>query len=303
MQENYLAKWLNNELSEEELAAFKQSEEYASYQKIVEASSTLTSPSFDMDRALADIKKKQGVREPKVVKLHPARYIMRIAAAVTVLIAATIFYISTLDESYTTEYAQRTEIVLPDASEVILNAGSELSFSERKWDKERKLSLEGEAFFKVAKGEKFTVNTPMGTVSVLGTQFNVESRGDFFEVTCYEGLVSVNFQNEEKKLAAGASFLVIDGKITDVQTATATEPSWVNNESTFKSIPFSYVLQEFERQYNVEVVTEDVDLNQLFTGTFSNTNINLALQSISTPSQIKFTLEGNKVLFYADTTP
>jgi hypothetical protein len=77
----------------------------------------------------------------------------------------------------------------------------------------------------------------------------------------------------------------------------------MNNESTFKSIPLNYVLDEFERQYNIEVKTQNVNLEQLFTGSFSNTNINLALQSISTPSQIKFKLEGNNVLFYAENAP
>jgi ferric-dicitrate binding protein FerR (iron transport regulator) len=302
MQENYLAKWLNNELSEEELKTFMQTEEYASYQKIVKASESLTPPSFDMEQALADIRDRQN-RETKVVKLRPTHTLMRIAAAVTVLIAAAIFYVSTLDESFSAEYAERTEVVLPDASEVILNAGSELAYSERKWDKERKLSLKGEAFFKVAKGEKFTVNTSLGSVSVLGTQFNVKSRDGFFEVTCYEGLVSVDFQGTQKKLPAGTAFLVIDGEPKDTPTPVTTAPSWINNESSFRSIPLSFVLKEFERQYDVEVETRNVDLSQLFTGTFSNTNMNLALQSISTPSQIYYTLEGNKVLFYADIAP
>ena len=303
MQENYLAKWLNNELSEEELASFKRSEEYASYQKIVRASDALEAPAFDMEKALADFKDRQLNKETKVIKMRPAQYLMRIAAAVTVLFAATYFYIASLNETFSTEYAQRTEIVLPDASEVLLNAESELSYSERKWDSERTLSLEGEAFFKVAKGKKFTVNTDLGTVSVLGTQFNVESRKGFFEVTCYEGLVSVNYQGKEEKLPAGTSFLVVNNNVVLTEAPLSSEPSWVNNESSFKSIPLSYVLNEFQRQFNVKVETKNVDLTQLFTGTFSNTNINLALQSISTPSQISYTLEKNKVLFYAENAP
>ncbi len=302
MQENYLAKWLNNELSDEELAAFRQSKEFASYEKIARASEALSPPSFDMDRALADLRERKG-SEVRVVRMRPRRYLMQIAAAVTVLIAATVFYISTLDETFSAAYAQRTEVVLPDASEVILNAGSELSYSERNWEKERKLTLEGEAFFKVAKGEKFTVKTDVGSVSVLGTQFNVKSRDGYFEVTCYEGLVSVDHKGRQKKLPAGASFLVINGEVIDVQAPMTTEPSWVNNESSFRSIPLSFVLKEFERQFNVRVETQNVDLSELFTGSFSNTNMNLALQSISTPSQISFTLEGNKVLFYGDKTP
>ncbi len=303
MQENYLAKWLNNELSEEELASFKQSKEYASYQKIVHASDALEAPTFDMEKALVDFKERQLNKETKVIKMRPAQYLLRIAAAVTVLFVATYFYIASLNETFSTEYAQRTEIVLPDASEVLLNAESELSYSERKWDTERKLSLDGEAFFKVAKGKKFTVTTDLGTVSVLGTQFNVESRKGFFEVTCYEGLVSVTFQGKEEKLPAGTSFLVVNERIVAVEAPNTSVPSWVNNESSFKSIPLTYVLNEFQRQYNVKVETKNVDLTQLFTGTFSNTNINLALQSISTPSQISYTLEKNKVLFYAENAP
>ncbi len=303
MQENYLAKWLNNDLTEEELASFTQSEEYASYQKIVRAAEALEAPHFNMENALDDFKARQLKKETKVIKMRPVQYLMRIAAAVTVLFAATYFYIASLDETFSTEYAERSEIVLPDASEVLLNAESELSYSERNWDTERKLSLHGEAFFKVAKGKKFTVATDLGTVSVLGTQFNVESRKGFFEVSCYEGLVSVTFEGKEQKLPAGTSFLMINDRIVPVEAQKASEPSWVNNESSFRSIPLTYVLNEFQRQYNVKVETKNVDLTQLFTGSFSNTNINLALQSISTPSQIKYTLEKNKVLFYAENAP
>ncbi len=303
MQENYLAKWLTNELSEEELAEFKRSEAYASYKKIAETAGSLEGPSFDMERALHDIKNSRTAQGPKVIRLHPAKYIMRIAAAVTVLFAASYFYIASLDETVSAAYAEHTEVVLPDASEVLLNAGSELSYSEKNWDKERTLSLEGEAFFKVAKGKKFTVITEDGSVSVLGTQFNVESRKGFFEVTCYEGLVSVNFQGTDRKLPAGTSFIVLNGTIMPSETPATSTPSWVNNESAFKSMPLSYVFDEFQRQFNVKVETNNIDLQQLFTGTFSNTNINLALQSISAPSQIKYTLEKNKVLFYAENAP
>ena len=72
------------------------------------------------------------------------------------------------------------------------------------------------------------------------------------------------------------------------------------DESSFKSIPLRFVLAELERQYNLEISTENIDLNQSFTGSFSNTNLNLALQSISTPYQIAYTKQGDKVLFYVE---
>jgi len=305
MQENYLAKWLNNELTEAELAAFKKTAEYASYQRILKASSTLEAPDFNVEKALMDFNfnNKKEYRDVKVIRLNPMKKIMRVAAAIAVIFAVSYFYINSLNETISTQYAERNEITLPDASEIVLNADSEISYSKQKWDKERNVSLEGEAFFKVAKGKKFTVSTEDGTIAVLGTQFNVENRKGFFEVTCFEGLVSVTFNGKETKLPAGTSFLAINGEVLQVEAPNTAAPSWMNNESSFKSIPLAYVLDEFQRQYNIKVETQNIDLKQLFTGTFSNTNINLALQSIGTPSQIKFKLEGNKVLFYAKDAP
>ncbi|MEL6918362.1 MAG: FecR family protein [Bacteroidota bacterium] len=303
MQENYLAKWLNNELSEEELSAFKKTEEYTAYQKILEVSNTMEAPEFDVEKALNDVTKRSFDKETKVVALRPIQKIMRVAAAIAIIFAVSYFYLNSLDEHITAQYAQREEVTLPDHSEIILNAGSEISYSERNWAKERNVSLEGEAFFKVAKGKKFTVSTEDGVVTVLGTQFNVENRKGFFEVTCFEGLVSVTFNTTTVKLPAGTSFMAINGKIIEADIPNTAEPTWMNNESTFKSIPLTFVLNEFQRQYNVKVATKNIDIDQLFTGSFSNTNMDLALRSISAPSQIKFKLEGNKVLFYAENAP
>jgi ferric-dicitrate binding protein FerR (iron transport regulator) len=303
MQENYLAKWLNNELTEEELAVFKKSDEYASYQRILEASKIMEGPGFDVEEALQAMKNKRILHEPKVVQLKPFRRFLKVAAAVTIIMVGSYFYLNTLTEKYTTQFAENKEVLLPDSSEIILNADSKIAYSKKKWDKERNVSLNGEAFFKVAKGERFTVVTDHGTVAVLGTQFNVEGRENFFEVTCYEGLVSVSYKGAETKLPAGTSFMVIEGQIVPAEEPNDISPSWLDKESTFKSIPLKYVLDEFQRQHNVTVKTQNIDLGKLFTGTFSNTNTDLALQSISVPSHIKFKLEGNKVLFYAESAP
>ena len=138
---------------------------------------------------------------------------------------------------------------------------------------------------------------------MLGTQFNVENRNGFFEVTCYEGLVSVSYQDTEKKLPAGTSFVAINGNVRNTDGISNAHPSWVNNESSFESIPLKYVLAELERQFDIEVMAENVDIDQLFTGTFSNTDINLALESISVPSQISYKLGKDNVLFYAENAP
>jgi ferric-dicitrate binding protein FerR (iron transport regulator) len=301
MQENYLAKWLNNTLTEEELVKFKETKEYASYLKLREATNNLAAPDFDMAKAWEDLNKHKTTSKSKVIKLNPYKKYWGIAAAIALIFVASFMYYGSLNEEISTQYAERAEIVLPDASEVQLNADSQISYSKKNWAKKRDIALDGEAFFKVAKGKRFTVTTENGTVTVLGTQFNVENRKGYFEVACYEGLVSVVYNEEEIKLPAGNSLVVINGELQALAIPNTKEPSWIRNESSFKSIPLKFVLDEFQRQFNIEVATENIDANQLFTGSFSNTDKELALQSISTPSQIKFKLEGNKVLFYAET--
>ena len=303
MQENYLAKWLNNELTEDELAEFKKSEEYATYQKIVDVTSGSEVPEFDMTKAWDNLQSRRAKETPKVITLSPFKAFLRVAAVIAVLLTGAYFYMNTLDETITTQLAENREITLPDNSEIVLNAESKLSYNEKNWDSKRAINLEGEAYFKVAKGKKFTVTTTLGTVTVLGTQFNVENRNGFFEVTCYEGLVSVAYNGEEFKLPAGNSAVAINGILKKSKVEINGQPSWINKESSFKSIPLKYVLAELQRQYNLEVTLEGIDENQLFTGTFSNTNLDLALKSISTPLQINYKFEGNKVLFYEESAP
>lgn len=303
MQENYLAKWLNNELTDEELLEFKKSKAYETYQKIKDNTESMESPDFDLDQAWNDLESQRQKKEPKVITLSPFKAFLRVAAVAAIVLGGAIAYLNSLDTAITTQYAESQEIMLPDSSEIRLNAESQISYDENNWDDERTVSLQGEAFFKVAKGKTFTVSTDQGTVTVLGTQFNVTNRQGFFEVSCFEGLVSVIYDGQEMKLPAGNSIIVVDGKLAKGKAVVNGQPSWLQNESSFKSIPLKFVLAEFQRQHNISVDSKGIDTNILFTGTFSNTDTKLALQSISIPLQITFTLEGNNVLFYEENAP
>jgi ferric-dicitrate binding protein FerR (iron transport regulator) len=303
MQEDYLAKWLNNELSEAELSEFKKSDAYATYQKILNTTTNLEAPDFDTNQAWEQLKGQRAQNEPKVVTLSPFKSFLKVAAVVAVVLGSAYFYLNSLNESVATQYAETKEVVLPDSSELLLNAESQVSYDKKNWNKKRNIILQGEAFFKVSKGNTFTVTTDQGIVTVLGTQFNVENREGFFEVSCFEGLVSVTYDGQETKLPAGNSMIVVNGKSSKSSVVINGNPSWMQDESSFESIPLHYVLAELQRQHNITVKSKGVDTNMLFTGSFSNTDTDLALKSISIPLQIKFTLEGSNVQFYEENAP
>jgi transmembrane sensor len=291
-REILISKWLNNDLNDQELEAFKMLEDYDDLVKLnnglqafkVDDYNTTT----ELDRVLKTIKtnKKQPI--------HWFKPFVRVAAILAICFSL-YYYTTTIDTTITTDVAQKTIVDLPDNSVVNLNAKSFLAFNKNSWKKEREVELEGEAFFKVAKGASFQVKTKTGIVTVYGTQFNVKQRENYFEVICYEGLVGVTYNSEETKLKPGDSFLIINGKIIAKEKENSTTPSWVNNESTFKSLPYKQVISEFERQYQVNLTLINIDSSQLFTGSFTHTNLDLALKSITLPLHVTYSKTNNTI--------
>ena len=94
--------------------------------------------------------------------------------------------------------------------------------------------------------------------------------------------------------------MIIDGKLIVTEKENNATPSWLNNESRFKSLPYREVLAEFERQYGVSIVAENIDENQLFTGSFSHSNIDIALKSITLPLHLKYSKTNNTITLKRD---
>ena len=293
-REELIKKWLDNELNSHELDAFKKLKDY---NELVTLSNNLTrfkAPEYNVQEELNIAL--QNINTTKTEsKTHWLRPVLRIAAILAISFSV-YYYTTTLDTNIATLAAQKTTIELPDASNVSLNAMSNLAYNESSWDKNRDVTLEGEAFFKVAKGSTFNVKTKQGTVTVLGTEFNVKQRDNYFEVICYEGSVKVTHNSDIVILKPGNSFLKIDGKLIAKEKETSLNPSWINNESYFKSMPFEYVIREFERQYNVSINPQNINVKQLFTGSFSHNNLEVALKEITLPLDVTYNFKNKTTI-------
>ena len=295
-KEELIKKWLDNNLNEEELNAFKSLDDYDHLIKISDSLKKLKTPKVNEDAILESIISENKTKTKPVIKMITA---FSTIAAVFLICFGAYYFISNQNTTVSAELAHKTIHHLPDNSIVHLNAGSYISFNENSWDEKRAVELNGEAFFKVAKGSKFDVITDLGIVSVLGTQFNVKNRGGSFEVICYEGLVSVSSKGEKVKLSAGDSFKL---GITNKKTIIKNKPSWITNESDFKSEPFISVIKEFERQYNVSVQTKNINPNRLYTGRFTHNDIDVALKAITLPLNIKYSKKGSEIIFKREST-
>lgn len=291
-KEQLVIKWLSNDLTEEELKTFDALEDADLYKEIIEEAQRFNGnihakvESFDvLDEKLVS-KSNSSINWVKVVS--------SIAAIFIVGFALFTFFNKDQISSFQTTLAQNEVITLPDNSIVNLNELSELQYNNSKWDTNRSLDLNGEAFFDVEKGKRFDVNTPFGTVSVLGTEFNVMSRDSIFKVSCYEGLVQVAYDDENVKLPAGTEFILSSGKGFKSKITIA-EPYWLKNMSVFENASFEDVIIELEKQYNIKVQYPS-DLNIKFTGAFELDNLENALKSISKPFNLTYIIDTNKVI-------
>ena len=293
-KDDYIKKWLDGTLTEEEKSFFQTTEEYQRLEKLSRSLLYFKAPDYPGDSEYERLKARRALKN-KVVPMNWLSPLLKAAAVLIAVGGAWFFFLSGKPTVVETIAAEKTTLSLPDSSFVALNAMSKVIFDEKKWKQQRRVELEGEAFFKVALGSRFDVVTSMGTISVLGTAFNVRNRQDYFEVICYEGSVEVN-SAEVVRLSPQQIFRLVDGVVTKGEAASQSLPDWRNGESSFQSVPFRYVVEEFERQFNVSVTTQNVDTQRLFTGKFTHSDFSVALQSIALPFNLAYEVDGKKII-------
>lgn len=296
--EDIIKKWLAGELSEEEKYEFESSEAYADIRKLAETLPAFKASGYNTEEEYKKIYQRVFRNDRSISLFDKLKPFLKVAAIF--IITLTIGYISYTYFSTSPKengwIAEQKEVILPDSSLALLNTGSKIRFAEKTWKKYRDLELSGEAFFKVKKGSRFNVKTNKGVVTVLGTEFNVKDWDNFYEVTCYKGLVRVISGQDTVLLNPGDAFRIVNDKKENYTFSNKPDPGWLHGESSFKSVPLSFVFAELERQYNITIESRDVELNQLFTGSFSHDNLKIALESITIPVNLCYSIKENKVI-------
>jgi len=249
MKTNYLARWLNAEISDKKV---------------------------------------------NVIKLIPS-WAYTAAASVVLLFAAYVFFF--LNTNYTTNYGQQSAFNLKDGSFVRLNAKSNLSYNKREWAKNRIVNLSGEAYFEVAHGNTFTVNTKIGNIKVLGTHFDVKTGKDYLKVTCFKGKVAVTINNKKTILTKGQVYQF--NKNTNYKwLVNLNKPSWTNGVYSYKNTPLFVIIKDLENQFNLKIENNNIDKEILLTASFENNDKELALKSIFVPLNFNYTIKKNKVVLF-----
>ena len=260
----------------------------------------------------------------------------RIAAMLLILLSAGLGYLfintrgdsgtmarnNSLKESLVAQKGSRTRSMLPDGSTVWLNAGSRLHYINDFNGETREVSLEGEAYFDIAKKENqpFIVHTGGIRIRVLGTAFNVKSYPEDrnVETTLFHGrvqvdrMVEVNDSPEREiidlrpnqklilpkqaaierqelskeiqpaQILSQADFIIAPIDSTKKEEERF-ETAWLYSRLEFRGDNFEQLAYKLERWYDVEVRFTDENVKKLnFNGSFEKESIAEAFAALQT---------------------
>lgn len=242
---------------------------------------------------------------PPVRRLWPK--VAAMAAAILLLFTAGNFLLrSPATVTYATGNAERLAITLPDGTEVTLNANSTLQLPEEGWaDSERTVSLDGEAFFDVAKDKSrpFLVSTDDAIVRVLGTRFNVHERRGSTRIFLEEGEVEVGWpgtQLPETRMLPGEVVILAERGVVPVHKP-AKKPgrhmAWKNGHLEFDRQPLAEALNEIGDIYGIEISCANKALEKIEVSSagIPADNLTLALQLMEKALDLRIEAHENSV--------
>lgn len=209
------------------------------------------------------------------------------------------------------------QVVLPDGSTVWLNASSALTYATGFDNQERRVKLDGEAYFEIktrkyialnsrgAQVEKkvpFIVETLNQEVAVLGTQFNINTyvNEKTVKTTLVEGAVRIQRTGSSKTiLLKPGEQAALDPSNESIQVAKVDVSEfvdWKDGYFHFSNADIYTIMRQFSRWYDVEVSFKSKQYTDVFAGKIPrSTGLKKALEILG-KTGVKFKIEGKKLI-------
>lgn len=314
MTDNHDTHWeiiagkLHGELSINEEAEFNQIMTDGTHQHELEKAQQIHDNLINTESISSNEKAKSWAKVENGIKTYQLRWIkvvMKYAAIIVVaFLAGNILKpnIQKVKEIRYSEIAvpfgQMSQLTLSDGTRVWLNSGTTLRYPEQFGENSRSVSINGEAYFEVAKmpAKPFTVNTADMKVEVLGTSFNLSAYKEdaATSVTLVKGKVAV--QNSDGKTIAllnpgqMATKNKNETKLAIQNVETGFYSAWIEGKIFFDDEPLDQIAVKLERWFNVEITFSNEHLKSLrFTGTIlKNKPVDQIMQALELLSPIRF---------------
>lgn len=277
-----VARYLAKEMSTEERHAFEQElntspalkaefDQIASlWSEAADTSAFATDTAWNqLDARIQETARQAPEATGKTTAKYSFKGILRIAASLLILAVAGWYATTLFNTAEPLRIAALNEPLsqkLPDNSMVQLNTGAILEYDESFGTEQRLVQLKGEAFFQVTHNpdKPFIVQTALGNVQVLGTEFNVKhTQENEFEITVQSGKVQVTLPDGSAKriLKKGESAVLDIVKGTfDVSYHTA-NLYWLTKSIKFNNIDFETVFKILSKTFRVEFKVQNTQIN------------------------------------------
>jgi len=266
----------------------------------------------EFDLALAKQKIEMKIVRKQAKLLQPI-WIHRIAVAASiVLFIAASFFI--YHQSTQIKYEEFTssevirDIELKDGSHVWLNKHSTIKLPENFTQKDRTVTLNGEAYFEVKRDEKrpFKVITGKTFIKVLGTSFNIhqDTLSGNVDLDVKTGRVAFcTSKNEKVQIIAIANeqalFNNAENTIEKLQEKDLNYLSWKTGILKFNETPLQQVCSDLSKYYGLTIQTNIKDKELLLTANFRNEQLSNILASIELTLDLKITHQSGKYIIEA----
>ena len=229
-------------------------------------------------------------KSKRVLPLRIWRTVTSVAAITLICIAGwyTYEYLTPVEMQTINTLTNRTEVTLPDGSQIMLNHYSSLTYPKRFKGDSREVTLNGEGYFNITKNpdKPFIVTAEMMKVQVLGTQFNIDAyrNNPNVRTTLIEGsvMVSIDSTNEQIILQPSESAIynkenkTLELAVEDETTTVA----WQNNSFIFNKQTLQEIARKLGNSFGVVIEIDNNDLaNYRLTAKFNN---NESLEEILT---------------------
>jgi transmembrane sensor len=274
--------------------------EYSAIENSMAKTNTLEMRDFDTSSGWTKMEKRIESQKPILVSFRPVlKY--AIAASIAILIGFAGFHWFKNSAGdfivFKNNDSRLKQITLPDGSVVDLARNSELAYATN-FNINRHLKLKGQAFFTVKRDAEnpFSIKTDNGTVTVLGTSFNVNTKLNKTFVDVNTGLVQLTSGTSEIKLAKGESAWM-DG-IT-ISEKTAVNPNflaWKTGEFNFNSLPISEVIIFLETYFGDVIDYVGAENECEFSGSFHQQSIDEIVEAIVLSCNLDLSKDKNRII-------
>jgi len=190
---------------------------------------------------------------------------------------------------------ERTQVVLQDGTRIYLNSESQITFPSRFSLRERRIHLDGEAYFEVSKNKHrpFVVEMDHAAVTVLGTQFNASSYdGEPVRVMLDEGSVRFSAKGIDDVMLEPGEQICYDTQLASARVENARLQSagaWRNRRIDVSNMPLADMIRLLQRKYNVTFRVDNQRCYQhSYTLEMDDSSLNEVLTRMSYMSSVSF---------------